>query len=51
VIVALVLGGVIAAPIAARLTQKLPVKKLMVVVGVVIILVSLRLLAKAIGII
>lgn len=51
VIVALVLGGVIAAPIAARLTQKLPVKKLMIVVGVVIILVSLRLIAKALNII
>jgi uncharacterized protein len=51
VIVALVLGGVIAAPIAARLTQKLPIKKLMVVVGVVIILVSIRLIAKAFGII
>jgi len=50
VIVALVLGGVIAAPIAARLTQKLPVKKLMVVVGAVIILVSLRLIVKAVGI-
>lgn len=51
VIVALVLGGVIAAPIAARLTQKLPVRKLMIIVGVVIILVSLRLIAKAAGII
>lgn len=50
VIVALVLGGVIAAPIAARLTQKLPVKKLMITVGVIIVLVSLRLIAKALGI-
>ena len=48
IIVALVLGGIIAAPIAANLTQKLPVKKMMVVVGVVVILVSIRLIVKAI---
>jgi len=40
----LILGGVIAAPIAAYLTNKLPIKKMMIVVGVLIILVSLRLI-------
>ena len=42
VIVGLILGGMIAAPIAARLSQKLPVKTMMVLVGIVVILVSLR---------
>lgn len=48
IIVALILGGVLAAPIAANLTQKIPVKKMMVVVGVVVILVSIRLIVKAV---
>ena len=38
----LILGGVIAAPIAARLANKLPVKSMMILVGIVIIIVSLR---------
>ncbi|WP_080240081.1 sulfite exporter TauE/SafE family protein [Spirosoma rigui] len=42
VIVGLILGGMIAAPIAAHLAQKLPVKTMMVLVGLVVILVSLR---------
>jgi len=42
VILGLVLGGMCAAPIAARLTSKLPVKTIMLVVGILIILVSLR---------
>lgn len=42
VIIGLILGGVIAAPIAARLANKLPVKSMMVLVGIVIIIVSLR---------
>jgi len=47
IIVALILGGLIAAPIAAQLTRKLPVKKMMIFVGVVVILVSARLIVKA----
>ncbi|MBL0745042.1 sulfite exporter TauE/SafE family protein [Chryseolinea lacunae] len=47
IIAGLVLGGIIAAPIAAHLTRKLPVKKMMIVVGVVVILVSIRLIVKA----
>lgn len=42
VILGLILGGSIAAPIAAHLAQRLPVKTMMVLVGIVVILVSLR---------
>ena len=41
VIFGLILGGVIAAPIAARLANKIPVKSMMILVGMVII-VSIR---------
>lgn len=44
IIAGLILGGVIAAPIAAQFTRRLPVKRMMLVVGVVVILVSVRLL-------
>jgi uncharacterized membrane protein YfcA len=42
VILGLILGGMIAAPIAAHLAQRLPVKTMMVLVGLVVILVSVR---------
>lgn len=42
VIIGLILGGTIAAPIAAHLAQRLPVKTMMVLVGIVVIIVSLR---------
>ena len=42
VILGLILGGMIAAPIAASLSQRLPVKAMMVLVGIVVIAVSLR---------
>lgn len=42
VILGLILGGTIAAPIAARLANKLPVKALMIMVGIVVILASLK---------
>lgn len=42
IIVGLLVGGAVAAPIAARLAQKLPVKTLMISVGTIIILLSLR---------
>jgi len=44
IIAGLVIGGVIAAPIAANLSRRLPVKWLMILVGVLIILVSIRIL-------
>ncbi|GIL22533.1 MAG: hypothetical protein BroJett042_10460 [Bacteroidota bacterium] len=45
----LILGGIVAAPIAAHITRKLPVKRMMILVGVVVILVSIRLLVKSIA--
>jgi uncharacterized membrane protein YfcA len=42
IILGLLIGGAIAAPIAARLSQKIPVKTLMIVVGILIIILSLR---------
>jgi uncharacterized protein len=47
VIIGLVIGGCIAAPFAAYATKHLPDKPVMIVVGVVVILLSLRGLAKA----
>jgi len=46
VIMGLIIGGVIAAPIAARLVGKLPTKRLFLAVGVIIILWSLNVLVK-----
>ena len=45
IIAGLIVGGIIAAPIAANLVRKIPVKKMLVIVGVVVILVSIRLIA------
>ncbi|HNC10158.1 MAG TPA: sulfite exporter TauE/SafE family protein [Cyclobacteriaceae bacterium] len=45
IIAGLILGGIIAAPIAALLVSKLPVKKMLIVVGIVVIIVSIRLIA------
>lgn len=42
VIIGLILGGMIAAPIAAHLSTRLPIKTMMIMVGIVVILVSLR---------
>ncbi|MEW5677160.1 TSUP family transporter [Flavobacterium enshiense] len=42
VIIGLILGGVIAAPIGAYLANKVPVKALMILVGIVIIITSLK---------
>ena len=47
IIAGLILGGVIAAPIAASLTRKLPVNKILIVVGIVVIVVSIRLIVKS----
>ncbi len=46
VILGLILGGMIAAPIAAHLSRRLPVKTMMILVGIVVILVSLRKIIK-----
>jgi uncharacterized protein len=48
VVVGLILGGMVAAPIAAHLSRKLPVKTMMILVGLVVIIVSLRNILKVI---
>jgi uncharacterized membrane protein YfcA len=42
VIVGLLIGGGIAAPLAARMTKQLPIKTLMIMVGALIIILSIR---------
>jgi uncharacterized protein len=42
IIIGLILGGIIAAPIAAWLANKIPVKTIMIVVGIVVIIVSIK---------
>jgi len=42
IIVGLIIGGIIAAPIAAYLANKIPVKTIMILVGVVVIITSLK---------
>jgi uncharacterized membrane protein YfcA len=42
IILGLLIGGAIAAPFAARMTKKLPVKALMILVGTIIIVLSIR---------
>lgn len=44
IIIGLILGGSIAAPIAANLSKKLPVKTIMLAVGIIVIIVSLRII-------
>jgi uncharacterized membrane protein YfcA len=46
VIIGLILGGVIAAPIAAKLVNKIKRKPMMIAVGILIIILSLRTLSK-----
>jgi uncharacterized membrane protein YfcA len=46
VILALVIGGLIAAPIAARLSGKLPKKASFILLGVIVVLWSVRILIK-----
>lgn len=48
VIIGLILGGVIAAPIAAKLVNKIQRKPMMIAVGILIIILSLRTLSKLI---
>lgn len=47
-VLGLILGGIIAAPIAARLVGKIPVKKVLIGVGVLVILTSTNTLVKSI---
>ncbi|KAA3439665.1 TSUP family transporter [Rufibacter hautae] len=49
VIVGLVIGGMLAAPIAAKLAGRLPMKTMFIAVGSLVIIWSLRILLKAVG--
>lgn len=49
VITGLILGGVMAAPFAAYVTQRLPDRPLMILVAIVIVLLSLRNLVQSLG--
>ncbi|HVO75428.1 MAG TPA: TSUP family transporter [Ignavibacteriaceae bacterium] len=44
IIIGLVIGGITAAPIAAKIAGKLPVKTMMILVGILVIALSLRIL-------
>lgn len=48
VVVGLLIGGAIAAPIASRLAGKLPAKKMLLAVGILVVLWSMRILITAI---
>ncbi|GAA4438461.1 hypothetical protein GCM10023188_33900 [Pontibacter saemangeumensis] len=47
IIIGLILGGTISAPLGAMLARRLPVKTMMIIVGIVVIIVSLRLIYMA----
>jgi hypothetical protein len=47
IVVGLIIGGIIAAPFAAYLTTKIPVRGGLILVGVVVIIVSLRIIYKS----
>jgi uncharacterized membrane protein YfcA len=49
VIAGLIIGGVVAAPLAARLVGKLPTKTMFIAVGTMVIIWSLRILLKSAG--
>ena len=50
VILGLIVGGTVAAPLAARLAGKLPIKTMFICVGALVIVSSLRILLKALGV-
>jgi len=50
IIVGLVIGGLVAAPFAAKLAGRLPVKTMFIAVGSLVIIWSLRILLQAIGV-
>jgi len=49
VILGLIVGGTAAAPLAAKLAGKLPIKTMFICVGALVIVSSLRILLKALG--
>jgi siroheme synthase-like protein len=50
IIIGLVIGGMVAAPLAARLAGKLPMKTMFIAVGSLVIIWSLRILLKPLGV-
>ena len=44
VIAGLILGGIMAAPIAAKIAGKLPLKGMMITVGILVIIVSMKII-------
>nr|WP_255478707.1 sulfite exporter TauE/SafE family protein [Rufibacter sp. XAAS-G3-1] len=50
IILGLIVGGLMAAPIAARLAGRLPMKTMFIAVGSLVIIWSLRILLKAVGV-
>ncbi|TLU99317.1 TSUP family transporter [Dyadobacter luticola] len=44
VVLGLILGGMVSAPIAANLSRRLPIKTMMIMVGTIVIIVSLRII-------
>ncbi|MEK6781784.1 MAG: TSUP family transporter [Bacteroidota bacterium] len=50
VIVGLIIGGTVAAPLAAKLAGKLPLKTMFILVGILVIIWSMRILLKSLGI-
>ena len=44
IIIGLVIGGIIAAPIAAKIAGRMPAKTMMILVGILVVLVSLRII-------
>jgi uncharacterized protein len=51
VILGLIIGGILAAPIAARLVGKLPLKTMFLAVGGLVIIWSIRILLKSLGVV
>ena len=49
-ILGLVIGGMLAAPLAAKLAGKLPVKKMFIAVGLLIIVWSMNIFLKTLGV-
>lgn len=44
VVLGLILGGMVAAPIAANLSRRLPIKTMMIMVGTIVVIVSIRII-------
>lgn len=50
VVLGLIIGGVIAAPLAAKLSGKLPIRTMLILVGILVVVWSLNVFLKALGV-